>query len=122
MIVAGIGLRQAATEAALRDALAAAGQAPQAIAVLSIKATPAVHAVAKSLALPLMQFDETDIADKDTLTSSPRVASRFVTGSVAEALALAGAAKDGQKARLLAPRVKSACGMATAALAERIPS
>lgn len=120
MIVAGIGLRAGATEAAIAEALALAGGTPGLLACLEAKKTPAVTACAASLSLPLVTLDEADIAGEQTLTCSPRIKSRFATGSVAEALALAAARKGGFKARLIAPRVQSPCGMATAALAERI--
>ncbi len=56
------------------------------------------------------------LAAQPVLTRSERVAERFGTGSVAEAAALAAA---GPGARLVAPRVVSTDGMATAAIAER---
>lgn len=120
MIWAGIGLREDASDAALSDALARAGRRPDALACLSIKATPALTAWARAENLPLTQMSEQDIAGEQTLTCSPRIKARFATGSVAEALALASARKGGYRARLIAPRVASTCGMATIALAERI--
>lgn len=122
MIFAGIGLRDGATVAALQSAIAATGQTPDALACLEIKASPAVHALADAMTLPLILLDEEDIAGRSTLTCSPRIISRFTTGSVAEASALAAARQNGHQARILAPRVVSPCGMATAALAERHPS
>jgi cobalt-precorrin 5A hydrolase len=53
-----------------------------------------------------------------TITQSPRVQALRGVGSVAEAAALAAA---GPNARLLGPRAVSACGTATAALAEGDP-
>ncbi|MGI3187334.1 cobalamin biosynthesis protein [Nioella aestuarii] len=119
MIWAGIGLREGAGSAAFSDALARAGRRPDALACLSIKASPALTAWAKAENLPLTHLTEQDIAGEPTLTCSPRIKARFATGSVAEALALASARKGGYRARLIAPRVASACGMATIALAER---
>ena len=119
MIWAGVGLREDATGAAFADALARAGQRPDALACLDSKATPALSDWATGLGLPLARFTEQDIAGEQTLTCSPRIKARFGTGSVAEALALASARKGGYRARLIAPRVQSACGMATIALAER---
>ncbi len=119
MIWAGIGLRAEATTAAFDDALARAGCRPDALACLTIKATPALSDWAKAEDLPLTHLIEQDIAGERTLTCSPRIKARFGTGSVAEALALASARKGGYRARLIAPRVQSACGMATIALAER---
>jgi len=120
MIVAGIGLRAGATEAAIAEALALAGDTPGLLACLEAKKIPALSECAARLSLPLVTLDEADIAGEQTLTCSPRIKSRFATGSVAEALALAAARKGGFKARLIAARVQSPCGMATAALAERI--
>jgi cobalt-precorrin 5A hydrolase len=122
MIVAGIGFRASATEAAMIKALTLTGQKPDLLACLETRKNPALTAFAARLALPLVCLDETEIAGLQTLTCSPRIKSRFATGSVAEALALAAARKGGFKARLIAARVQSACGMATAALAERIIS
>lgn len=119
MIWAGIGLRTDATEAAFSDALARMGRRPEALACLDSKATPALTEWARAENLPLTQLTEHDIAGEQTLTCSPRIKARFATGSVAEALALAAARKGGFRARLIAPRVQSACGMATMALAER---
>ncbi len=121
MIVAGIGLREAASVAALRDAITATGQRPDALACLRIKATPALRALADTMALPLTLLDEAEIAGTATLTCSPRIKARFATGSVAEAVALVAARQNGHHAHLIAPRVTSADGMATAALAIRSP-
>ena len=120
MIVAGIGLRAEASEAAIADALDLTGGSPDLLACLEIKKTAALAAFAKGRSLPLVALNEADIAGEQTLTCSPRIKSRFATGSVAEALALAAARKGGFKARLIGPRVQSPCGMATAALAQRI--
>lgn len=119
MIWAGIGLRADADGTAFEDALAQAGTRPDALACLTTKATPALVAWAKAEGLPLTQLDEQDIAGLTTPTTSPRIMARFATGSVAEALALIAARRDGYKARIIAPRVTSACGRATMALAER---
>ena len=119
MIWAGIGLRAEAGEAAFADAMARAGRRPDALVCLDIKTTPALTDWAKAEGLPLTHLTEQDIAGEQTLTCSPRIKARFATGSVAEALALASARKGGYRARLIAPRVQSACGMATMALAER---
>ena len=120
MIVAGIGLRAEGTETAIGEALALTGGKPGLLACLEAKKTPALTACAARLALPLVTLNEADIAGEQALTCSPRIKARFATGSVAEALALAAARKGGFKARLIGPRVQSPCGMATAALAERI--
>ncbi len=119
MIVAGIGLRQEATADALSDALSRTGRSPDMLACLTSKATPAVLAFADEMGLSVTTLGDEEITGEQTLTCSPRIKARFGTGSVAEALALAAARKGGYTARLIAPRVTSACGMATAALAER---
>ena len=84
----------------------------QALAALSRHAAR-VSALADELGLPLIVVR--DIACVATPTASPRIAARFGTGSVAEAVALAAAGPGG---RILAPRVVSADGLATAAIAE----
>jgi cobalt-precorrin 5A hydrolase len=119
MIWAGVGLRANAGEAAFADAMTRAGRRPDTLACLDSKVTPALLNWAKAEGLPLTHLTEQDIAGEQTLTCSPRIKARFATGSVAEALALASARKGGYRARLIAPRVQSACGMATIALAER---
>ena len=124
MIVAGIGFRAAATMADLHQALTLAGPPPDALASVAEKATaPVLRDLAQRLDLPLIALPPEALAAEQTPTSSPRVQARFGTGSLAEAAALAGArhGQPGATARLLAPRTQSANGMATAALAERIP-
>lgn len=114
MIVAGIGFRKFAPVASLADALArAAGeQVLTAIATASAKAhAPQITALAAEMNLPLIAVD---VAGTDTPTQSGHVITRFATGSLAEAAALRAAGPHG---RLLAPRVTSADGMATAAIA-----
>lgn len=118
MIVAGIGFRKSASLAALRDAFAQAGGArAEAIATAADKATAATfQAFADECGLPILGIALADLARQPVLTQSDRVAVLYGTGSLAEAAALAGA---GPGARLLAPRVTSQDGSATAALAER---
>ncbi|AHD10417.1 cobalamin biosynthesis protein [Phaeobacter gallaeciensis] len=123
MKVAGIGFREAATAADLAAALALCDQSVDAIASIAAKAhTPAMQDFARSIGLPVIALQEQDIAGEQTLTCSPRIKARFATGSLAEAAALAGARHGvaGAKARLLAPRVVTADGLATAAIAERL--
>ncbi|MFC2969091.1 cobalamin biosynthesis protein [Acidimangrovimonas pyrenivorans] len=120
MIVAGIGFRAeaplAALQEALQEALARAGGAVQALATEAGKArAPQAVALARALDLPLIAIAAEELARQETPSRSPRVAARFGTGSLAEAAALAGA---GPGARLRGPRVVSADGMATAAIAE----
>lgn len=114
MIVAGLGFRKAATVASLRDALARAGGAPDALATAADKAeAPALQALSRETRLPVIAVP--DLTGQPTATNSARVAALKGTGSVAEAAALAAAGPD---ARLIAPRVISADRMATAALAQ----
>ena len=117
MRVAGIGFRSAAPLAALQDALTRAGGGPlDALATETAKAdTPQAKALAKVLNLPLLPVLSAELARQTTQTLSPRMEARYGTGSLAEAAALAAA---GPGARLLAPRAVSACGQATAAIAE----
>lgn len=122
MIWAGIGLRDGAGGAAFDDALCWAVRRPDALACLAGKATPALVAWAAAAGLPLTRLEEQDIAGIATPTTSPRIAERFDTGSVAEALAIAAARTGGHPARIIVPRVTSACGRATMALAERTTS
>lgn len=123
MKVAGIGFRADATLENLRNALALTGGRPDALASLAAKAAqPVLIELAAELALPLIGLREEDIADEQTPTCSPRIQSRFGTGSVAEACALV-AARQGPgpaRSRLITPRLITADGMATAALAERL--
>jgi cobalt-precorrin 5A hydrolase len=120
MKIAGLGFRKAAGIDSLRGALIAAGGTGGlvALATAAEKAgAPSLVALAAELRLPICAIAPTALAAAETRTRSDRVASRFNTGSVAEASALAAA---GPAARLLGPRAVSADGMATAAIAEGI--
>ncbi|MBE1283987.1 MAG: precorrin methylase [Rhodobacteraceae bacterium] len=122
MIVAGFGFRAAATVADLRDALDQTGAQPDALASITEKARAAqLQQLAQELDLPLIALEEHEISGETTLSCSPRIKARFGTGSLAEAAAKAGARKDtkGISVRLLGPRIKTANGMATVAIAER---
>ncbi|KIC30702.1 cobalamin biosynthesis protein [Leisingera sp. ANG-M6] len=123
MKVAGIGFRSAATAADLQAALALTGAQVDALASVAEKAgAPAMQEFARSIGLPVIALENQDIAGEQTLTCSPRIKARFGTGSLAEAAALAGARHGvpGAQSRLLAPRVVTADGLATAAIAERL--
>ena len=118
MRVAGVGFRQAASVASLRDALRAAGGTDglAALATAEAKAGAAVlEALAKELALPIRGVTPEAMAAVETLTRSKRAIEMFGAGSVAEAAAMAAA---GCGARLIGPRTVSADGLATAAIAE----
>lgn len=122
MRVAGLGFRDAANVASLRDALARAGGADGLVALATAEAkcsAPCLRELATELALPIRGVEPAALSAAETITRSQRVAALFDTGSVAEAAALAAA---GPSARLLAPRVVSSDGMATAAIAEGGPS
>ncbi len=121
MRVAGLGFRGAATFESLNDALERAngrdGGGVDALATAEVKAgLPAVRILAKALRLPLHAVSRAAMAAEETLTHSAKVEEKFGTGSVAEAAALAAC---GPGARLIGPRVISADGLATAAIAER---
>lgn len=118
MIVAGFGFRSETTLAALQDALARAGgpDGVTQLATLAAKA-PGLAPLGQVLGLPVVALLPEALHGQPTLTRSDRVEGLHGTGSVAEAAALAAA---GPGARLLAPRVVSQDGTATAALAERI--
>lgn len=123
MIVAGIGYRQAATISDLREALALTGAEPTALATVAAKAGgDALTQLAEHLKLPVIAVTEAQIAGIETATQSARIETRFGTGSLAEAAALAGAGHGtpGVTARLTVPRMQTENGMATAAIAERI--
>jgi cobalt-precorrin 5A hydrolase len=119
--VVGIGFRGAATMASLQDALqkalaVAGGTAPDALATEAAKSREtAFRELAQLLAIPGLGVSQTDLGQMITPTQSQRIQDRFGTGSLAEAAALAVA---GPAARLVAARVISGDGMATAAIAE----
>ena len=120
MKIAGIGFRKTAGIDSLRSALTAAGGSEGVVALATAagkaEAIPLV-ALAAELHLPICAISPAALAAIKTPTWSERVDTRFGTGSLAEAAALAGA---GPAARLVAPRAVSADGMATAAIAEGI--
>lgn len=119
MRIAGFGFRAAASIASLEEALAAAGGPAGlcALAALEDRAdAPAFRAFAGKLGLPVRIVRRAALAGVETPTRSPRIAARFGTGSVAEAVALAAAGAD---AGLFVPRMTSRDRMATVAIAGR---
>lgn len=116
MIVAGFGFRPGVTLSALQDALARAGGATGVthLATLAQK-RGALAPLARVLDLPVVAVDPEELRGVPTPTRSERIEAMFGTGSVAEASALTAA---GPGARLRGPRVVSADGTATAAIAE----
>jgi len=118
MKVAGLGFKRDATLASLREALVAAGGAEglAAVATVSDKAdAEALKQLARECGVPITAVPAEMLAGMDTPTQSNRIAEKFGTGSVAEAVALAAA---GPHARLIATRVVSQDRTATAAIAE----
>ncbi|APE44947.1 precorrin methylase [Sulfitobacter alexandrii] len=121
MKVVGIGFRAAADLASLQDALQQVLDVSDdvridAVVTEAAKAREAVfREFAQVLGVPGLGVTVEDLGQMITPTQSERIQDRFGTGSLAEAAALAAA---GPQARLVAPRVVSRDGMATAALAE----
>ncbi|WP_051603187.1 cobalamin biosynthesis protein [Simplicispira psychrophila] len=119
--VAGFGLRTAATLESLRKALHIASNenifALTALATAADKANhPALIALARELALPLIAVPLAQLTASSAATAPPnnRIPERYGARSVAESSALAAA---GQGAQLLAARAVSTDKMATAAIA-----
>lgn len=121
MRVAGIGFRSGAAMSSLQDALIraidAAGGAPvQALVTESAKSrAPVFKELAQAMGLPGLGVRTEDMAQLITPTQSQRILDKFGTGSLCEAAALAAAGAD---ATLVAVRVISGDGMATAAIAD----
>lgn len=101
---------------ALTRALAASGEtALDAIVTESAKSrAPVFRELAQVLSVPGLGIRTEDMAGMITPTQSQRIVDRFGTGSLCEAAALAAV---GPKAVLIAARVVSGDGMATAAIA-----
>ena len=119
MRVAGIGLRTAATLETLQALLAQAGSVA-ALATLADKADhPALVALARAASLPIRPIARESLAGLATQTRSCRIEQGFGTGSVAEACALAA---SGPGAHIVTPRITSADGMATLAIAQGGPT
>lgn len=116
MIVAGFGFRSGATMRALQDALEQAGGAAGVTHLATVaRKADGLAGLAAALGLPVVTVAPEVLAGQAVITRSDRVAALHGTGSVAEAAALAAA---GLGARLRGPRVVSADGTATAAIAE----
>lgn len=110
MRIAGIGCRRGAPPEALLDALARAeAQSGPADMLAGIPARAAeLRALGRQVRLVAVEGVATP-------TRSARILASHGTGSVAEAAALAAC---GPGARITVPRITSACGRATAAIAE----
>jgi cobalt-precorrin 5A hydrolase len=120
MRVIGLGFRASADLASLQDALrlalAESDGKIDAIVTESAKSREAVfREFAELLGLPGLGVTQTDLKQMITPTQSQRIQDKFGTGSLAEAAALAAAGPDAQ---LVAARVVSGDGKATAAIAE----
>lgn len=129
-------MNSAVTAEELSALLAQAPTPPDRIAVLQSKQTlQGFQTFASLCPIKVIALDEAEIVGEQVLTHSERVAARFGTGSVAEALALVGArvgARVGSpgatrqsitppaQAQLLGPRLISAEGRATLAFAATI--
>lgn len=107
MRVAGIGCRPDTP----LDALALMVKDADVLATIPERAD-LLRPLATRLGLPLRIVS---VAGVKTPTQSPRVQSLYSTGSVAEAAAIIAA---GPTARLTGPRIISACGRITIAIAE----
>lgn len=121
MRVMGIGFRAAADLASLQDAMrlaleAAGGQQIDALVTEAAKSREKVfQELARVMGIPGLGVTQTDLEQMITPTQSQRIQDKFGTGSLAEAAALAAAGPD---ARLVAQRVVSGDGKATAAIAQ----
>ncbi len=115
MRVAGVGFRETSSLSSLIEAVTIARGALvlDALATIESKAgAPVMRSLGETLGLPVLAVA---VAGIRTPSRSPRVEARFGTGSVAEAAALAATGSGG---RIIVPRVRSADGMAMAAIAE----
>ncbi|MQQ08834.1 precorrin methylase [Epibacterium sp. SM1979] len=121
MIVAGFGMRAAASLVDLTQALSGLPAHPQLLATLRAKGeTEVFQSFASSQNLATCLLEEDEIAGIETPTRSSRILARFGTGSLAEAAALVAARRHGT-ARLIHPRHISTDGLVTVALAEVHP-
>ncbi|KIN63030.1 Precorrin methylase [Sulfitobacter noctilucicola] len=120
MRVMGVGFRAAADLASLQDAMrraleSAGGGSVDALVTEAAKSREKVfRELAQLLGLAGLGVTQADLAQMITPTQSERIQDKFGTGSLAEAAALVAAGPD---ARLVAPRVVSGDGKATAAIA-----
>lgn len=121
MRIVGIGFRGGAAMSSLQDALtraleASGGGTLDAIVTESAKSrAPVFRELAQALGVPGLGVRAEDMAGMITPSQSQRILDRFGTGSLCEAAALAAV---GPEAVLVAARVVSGDGMATAAVAD----
>ncbi len=117
-MIAGIGFRDGATLASVRDALmrADAGGVTR-LAMPARKADDPLCDALMAQGFDLTWVTDAALAAIVTPTQSPVAQRHYATGSVAEAAALAAARHHDPRARLLALRVISTDRLATAAVA-----
>lgn len=116
MRVVGLGLRAAATLEGVQDLFRRLQvMPPLTLAVPAFRQVHPVVAALQAAGFRLVPIPEAMLLGVITLTRSPLILARFGTGSLAEACALVAA---GSGAQLVQPRVISADGCATAALAQ----
>lgn len=116
MKVVGLGLRAAATAESLKELLQRLQATPD--LPLAVPAFREGHPAVLDLRQQgrrIIPMPEAALNGVRTPTCSPRILARYGTGSIAEACALVAA---GPAARIILPRVVSADGRATAALAQ----
>ncbi|QYZ71463.1 cobalamin biosynthesis protein [Neotabrizicola shimadae] len=114
MRVAGIGCRAGAPLAALEEVLDALPGPVDMLATIPERGKEVLR-LARARRMDLRVIPSAHLAGIATPTQSGRVAALYGTGSVAEAVALVACGPGG---RIVAGRVVSADGSATAALAE----
>lgn len=116
MRVVGLGLRAAAELEGVQDLFRRLQvMPPLTLAVPAFRQTHPVVASLQAAGFRLVLIPEEMLLGVSTPTRSPRILARFGTGSLAEACAIIAA---GPGARLVEPRVISADGCVTAALAQ----
>ena len=114
--VVGLGLRAAAELEGVQDLFRRLQvMPPLTLAVPAFRQTHPVVAGLEAAGFRLVPIPEAMLLGVSTPTRSPRILARFGTGSLAEACAIIAA---GSGARLVEPRVISADGCVTAALAQ----
>lgn len=116
MMVVGLGLRAAATLEGVQDLFRwLQVMPPLTLAVPAFRQAHPLVAGLQAAGFGLVLIPEAKLLGVSTPTRSPRILARFGTGSLAEACALVVA---GSGARIIQPRVISADGCVTAALAQ----
>jgi cobalt-precorrin 5A hydrolase len=118
MMALGLGLRATASLGGVQDLFHRLQVTPAlALALPAFRQTHPVVRELQAAGFGITLIPETALRDVATTTRSPRILDRYGTGSLAEACALVAA---GRGAQLLWPRVISADGSVTAALAQSV--